>query len=121
MTLTSNFSDKEQKSGHGHKDVLKRAAEWFSIHSEQSMAIKYWHLLREYGFVLQELEYSNTAKMSAFDFNLIMQSFKSIDSEKMYQYPIAILKFIFYHARYGDMQLAKKRLLISNGLSVHGL
>jgi hypothetical protein len=49
--------------------------------------------------------------MSAFDFNLIMQSFKSIDSEKMYQYPIAILKFIFYNARYGDMQLAKKTIV----------
>lgn len=104
----SMLSDELKLSGLDTTDTMQRAAEWFSVHSDQSMAIKFWHLLREYGFVLHDLESSNTSKMSAFDFDLINQAFSRIDSDVMMRYPIATLKYVFYHARYGDMNLARK-------------
>ncbi|MBQ5950996.1 MAG: AAA family ATPase [Lachnospiraceae bacterium] len=105
------LAEQQRMRGIDTTDVMQRAAEWFSVHSEQSMAIKFWHLLREYGFVLHDLEQSNSSKMSAFDMDLVDQAFSSVDDEKMYQYPIATLKYIFYHARYGDMRVAQATIL----------
>jgi LuxR family maltose regulon positive regulatory protein len=97
------------KQGIDTSIIVQRAAKWFSK-KDQLQAVLYWHLINKYESILNELENSNSIKMSAFDANMMIQAFNSVGKEKLYDYPIATLKYIFFLVRYGDRYLAKKMI-----------
>lgn len=96
-------------SGLDIREFSRRVAQWASVHKMYLYAFKFWMLAEDYGHILSELEQAPVMEIFQMDKTVLKKIFSTL-GENSYQYPIALLKYIFLICMEEDAALGKQML-----------
>lgn len=91
------------------RPFAKQVAQWASNNKLHIYAFKFWMLAEDYGHILCELEQATVMEILQMDKRVLKQIF-SASEEILYQYPMAMLKYIFLIYTEEDAAAGKEML-----------
>lgn len=108
--LFRSFLQEELRtSGLDIRDFAQRVAQWASEHKMYLYAFKFWMLAEDYDHILSELEQAPVMEIFQMDKAVLEKIFSTL-GEDSYQYPIALLKYIFLICMEDDAARGKRML-----------
>ena len=96
-------------SGLDVRPFARRVAQWASAQRLYVYAFKFWMLAEDYGHILSELEQAPVMEIFQMDRAVLRKIFSTLGDDA-YQYPIALLKYIFLICMEEDAAEGKRML-----------